>query len=623
MSGSSNSINSDRTHSSNVSTPGEATAGTPTHEVAAGHVEARIHESEERFRKIFDYSNDAIFVVDPVRDEILDVNPQACKMLGFPREDLLSMRMSEIHPEEMPLLRNFAASVFDRGHGWTNELSCLTKSGKRLPSEISASVIELGGRKCLIALIRDITERKRAEQALRESEEKLSRILESAMDAIITIDEQLRIVIFNQAAEKAFRCRDCHAIGQPFDRFLSERFRNLILENMQAFETDRKTKRYMLTPEGLTARRANGEEFLVEATISKVEVQQQQLYTIILRDVDDLKRAQAELGKLQLENLYLQEEIKSEYNFETIVGASKAIKKVFQEIEKVAATDSTVLILGETGTGKELVARAIHNLSKRKKSALIKVNCAALPSGLIESELFGHEKGAFTGALARKIGRFELANGGTIFLDEIGDLPLELQAKLLRVLQEGEFERVGGAQTIKVDVRVIAATNRNLEKALQQETFRSDLYYRLNVYPIRLPSLRDRKEDIPLLVKYFAAKYGAKMGKKIATVSQKALRDLQAYPWPGNIRELENVIERAVILTSGSQLELGDWLPPRQTGASGSRVPTLEELEREHIIKVLELTGRQVGGEKGAAKLLGMKRTTLISKMKKLGIETS
>ncbi len=617
MSDSSNSINTDRSHSSSLPVRRDATL--ETHDAAAGNAEARMRESEERFRKIFDYSNDAIFVIDPAQDEILDVNPQACKMLGFSRADLLSMPMSAIHPHEMPLLRAFASSVVDKGHGWTNELSCLTKSGKRLPSEISASVIELAGRKCMIALIRDITERKRAEQALRESEEKLSRVLESAMDAIITINRQFRIVIFNEAAEKVFRCRDCHVVGQPFDPFLSERFRNLILENMQAFETDRKTKRYMLAPEGLTARRAGGEEFPVEATISKVEVQQQQLYTIILRDVDDLKKAQAELGKLQLENIYLQEEIKSEYNFETIIGGSQAIKKIFHEVEKVAATDSTVLILGETGTGKELVARAIHNLSKRKKSALIKVNCAALPSGLIESELFGHEKGAFTGALARKIGRFELANGGTIFLDEIGDLPLELQAKLLRVLQEGEFERVGSAQTITVDARVIAATNRDLEKALQQEKFRSDLYYRLNVYPIRLPPLRDRKADIPLLVKYFAAKYGAKMGKKIETVSQKALRDLQAYAWPGNIRELENVIERAVILTPGSQLELRDWLPP-QVGASGSRVLTLEELEREHITKILELTGRQVGGERGAAKLLGMKRTTLISRMKKLGI---
>lgn len=449
MSDSSNSINAERSHASSPSTHRDAMP--ETQDAAAGNVAARMRESEERFRKIFDYSNDAIFVIDPMQDEILDVNPQACKMLGFSRADLLAMGMSDIHPHEMPLLRAFAESVAEKGHGWTNELSCLTKSGQCLPSEISASVIELAGRKCMIALIRDITERKRAEQALRESEEKLSRVLESAMDAIITIDGQFRIVLFNQAAEKMFRCRDCHAVGQRFDRFLSERFRNLILENMQAFETDGKTKRYMLAPEGLTARRAGGEEFPVEATISKVEVRQQQLYTIILRDVDDLKKAQAELGKLQLENIYLQEEIKSEYNFETIIGGSQAIKKIFHEVEKVAATDSTVLILGETGTGKELVARAIHNLSKRQKSALIKVNCAALPSGLIESELFGHEKGAFTGALARKIGRFELANGGTIFLDEIGDLPLELQAKLLRVLQEGEFERVGGAQTIKVD----------------------------------------------------------------------------------------------------------------------------------------------------------------------------
>ncbi len=326
-------------------------------------------------------------------------------------------------------------------------------------------------------------------------------------------------------------------------------------------------------------------------------------------------------ARLEQENIYLQEEIKTQYSFEEIIGRSQEIKKVLQAVETVAPTDAGVLILGETGTGKELIARAIHNLSRRKESVLVKVNCAALPAGLIESELFGHEKGAFTGALARKSGRFETANGGTIFLDEIGDLPLDLQAKLLRVLQEGEFERVGSSQTLKVEVRVIAATNRDLEKAVRENQFRSDLFYRLNVFPIRLPPLQERKEDIPLLVRHLVLKYNTSFGKKIEVIPPKIMEALQAYSWPGNVRELENIIERAVIISQGSRLELGEWLPKPSIAPRASRIPTLEELEREHIISVLETAGWRVSGERGAAKLLGMKPTTLEARMKKLGIE--
>ena len=267
-----------------------------------------------------------------------------------------------------------------------------------------------------------------------------------------------------------------------------------------------------------------------------------------------------------------------------------------------------------------MVVRAVHDLSPRKEKALVKVNCAALPSGLIESELFGHEKGAFTGALSRKIGRFELAHGGTIFLDEIGDLALELQAKLLRVLQDGEFERVGGSGTIKVNVRVIAATNRDLEKSVQEHQFRQDLFYRLNVFPIHIPALRERREDLPLLVRYFTMKHGKKLGRKIETVPKKVMDSLTTYTWPGNVRELENVIERSVILSTGSQLEFADWLPKQGISSQGNKVPTLEELERKHIVEVLEMTGWRVSGERGAARFLDVKPTTLESRMKKLGI---
>jgi formate hydrogenlyase transcriptional activator len=336
-----------------------------------------------------------------------------------------------------------------------------------------------------------------------------------------------------------------------------------------------------------------------------------------MRAYEEIARLRA---KLEEENRYLQEEIKSDHNFEEIVGQSRAIKEVFKAIEAVAPAGATVLITGETGTGKELVARALHNLSPRRGKALIKVNCAALPAGLIESELFGHEKGAFTGAIARKIGRFELAHGGTLFLDEIGDLPLELQPKLLRVLQEGEFERIGASHTTTVDVRVVAATNRDLETAVQENRFRSDLYYRLNVFPIRLPPLRERTEDIPLLVRYLTLKYGPRLGKRISNVPPAIMEVLQTYSWPGNVRELENVIERATILSAGAELDLGWW--PLTTGgrgrAGGTR--TLEEVEREHIRAVLELTGWRVSGERGAAEHLGMKPTTLEARMKKLGI---
>jgi PAS domain S-box-containing protein len=330
-----------------------------------------------------------------------------------------------------------------------------------------------------------------------------------------------------------------------------------------------------------------------------------------------------EQAKLKAQNQYLQEEIKLTYNFEEIVSKSKDFQKILKQIEQVASTDSTVLILGESGTGKELIARALHNISNRGGKPLVKVNCATLPANLIESELFGHEKGAFTGAMEKKIGRFELADGGTIFLDEIGELPVELQAKLLRVLQEGEFERLGNPKTMKVNVRVIAATNRNLQLAIEKKEFREDLYYRLNVFPIICPPLRNRKEDIPLLVKHFCKKHEGKIGKSVKNISPDVLKALMEYDWPGNIRELENIIERALILTPGDTLEYGEWVPAEKfTAGSGKTTSSarLEDVEKEHITEVLKRTGWKVSGEKGAAKVLGLNATTLEARMKKLGI---
>ena len=327
-------------------------------------------------------------------------------------------------------------------------------------------------------------------------------------------------------------------------------------------------------------------------------------------------------ARLEEENVYLQEAARSEAPFGDIVGDSPAVLEVLASVRKVAETDSTVLVTGETGTGKELVVRAIHGMSRRQSKILVKVNCAALPAGVIESELFGHEKGAFTGALTRRAGRFELANGGTLFLDEVGDLPLELQAKLLRVLQDGEFERVGGTQSLKVNVRLIAATNRDLKRAVSEERFRADLFYRLNVFPIALPPLRERRKDIPLLARHFAMLYASKMGRKVGTPGVDALEKLSAYDWPGNVRELQNVIERAVILSPRGHFVLGDLVTPAPAGGGPRQeAQRLEDVERQHIASVLEETGWRVGGDRGAAKILGLKRTTLEARMTKLGIQ--
>jgi len=327
-------------------------------------------------------------------------------------------------------------------------------------------------------------------------------------------------------------------------------------------------------------------------------------------------------NKLEKEKLYLEEEIRSEYNFEEIVGSSSVLKRALQNVQTVATTGSTVLIYGETGTGKELIARAIHNLSERHERTLVKVNCAAIPTGLLESELFGHEKGAFTGAIDRRIGRFELAHQGTIFLDEVEDIPLDLQSKLLRVLQEQEFERLGSSRTLRVDVRVVAATNADLAQMVEEKKFRSDLYYRLNVFPINVPPLRERPEDIPLLVHFFANKFAQQMRRQIESVPKETMAALVAYHWPGNIRELQNLVERAVILSRGSMLEvpLTELKQPAKTAVYTNGGITLEHVERDHILKVLDDAKWVIGGPTGAAARLGLNRTTLNHRMRKLGI---
>jgi len=360
--------------------------------------------------------------------------------------------------------------------------------------------------------------------------------------------------------------------------------------------------------------------------LTRANVQLMQEIEVRKRAEESLQGTYAEIkrlkDRLQEENIYLRREVDRQFNFGEIIGQSNVLSQVFVRVEQVSPLNATVLLLGETGTGKGVVARAIHSRSVRKDRPLITVNCATLPATLVESELFGREKGAFTGADARQIGRFELADGGTIFLDELGELPLELQCKLLRVLQNGEFERLGSSRTIKTDVRIIAATNRNLEKEIHNGKFRADLFYRLNVFPITIPPLRQRKEDIPLLVNHFVAKFNKKIGKKIKTVSTDTLNVLQEYQWPGNVRELESVIERAVIISQGTALQVLDQFDTFQKAGElvGQEVKALVELEYNHILQVLQKTGWRIEGKNGAALLLGLNPSTLRARMHKHGI---
>ena len=482
-------------------------------------------------------------------------------------------------------------------------------------------------------------ERLRTEDALRVSEQRLARVLDSAIDAIVTFDTNRRIVLFNEASEKVFRCSAAEAIGHPLDRFLGENLRKSIDDAISP-AGGLEARPFLWAPDGVSARRADGTEFTIEATISRVETQTGMLFTLILRDIEQRLRAEEELRQLGLQKEYLLEEIKEVHNFEEIVGQSRALAEVIEKVKLVASTDSSVLILGETGTGKELVARAVHSNSERRNRPLVKVNCAALPGGLIESELFGHEKGAFTGATDRRVGRFELAHGGTIFLDEIGDMPPDLQVKLLRVLQEHAFERLGGSDVIKVDVRVIAATNRDLLRSIAEGAFRQDLYYRLNVFPVHLPPLRERCEDIPPLVHYFVRRFSLKIGRKITRIQRETMERLVGYDWPGNVRELENVIERAVILSRGIELEVApgvlpeqDAIAPKLAAASRSAhqeqragVPSpqsIKQVERDHILQVLMRTNWRIEGTEGAAALLNLNPSTLRSRMKKLGVQRS
>ena len=474
----------------------------------------------------------------------------------------------------------------------------------------------------------------RAETGVREREAKLARLVDSAMDAIIELDSGLCVTRVNPAAENVFQCQSANMQGQPFSRFLAVGDRARVPELIQELNLRPADKQYLWIPGGLAALRTDGEEFPAETTVSRFEVHRQTFYTLILRNVHDRLEAEQKIRTLTEETQYLKAELQELQQFGAIVGKSEVLLRTLKEIQQVAGTDATVLIQGETGTGKEIMARAIHAASGRKARPFVKVNCAAIPATLIESEFFGHEPGAFTGATKKRDGRFTLADGGTIFLDEIGELPLELQGKLLRVLQEGEFEPVGSSRTKKVDVRVLAATNRDLGKEVNAAKFREDLFYRLNVFPITVPPLRERGADIGLLASNFVSKYAKQMGRTVLPLTPDFVRRLQAYPWPGNVRELQNVIERAVITSQDGRLNLDRAMPEQAKNVKQQshvvsqvtveRIRTaqeFQELERENILRALHAAKWRVSGENGAAALLGMNSSTLASRMKSLHIQ--
>ncbi|HQU71659.1 MAG TPA: sigma 54-interacting transcriptional regulator [Calditrichia bacterium] len=472
--------------------------------------------------------------------------------------------------------------------------------------------------------------RKQSETRLRQLNEHLSLAIATARLGVWEFAPRKNIVRINEQIAEIFGKEKSFFVNNPLgwrDSVIPED-QPLLLETLKALydgEIIQATEFRIKRPDGglrtiaFSASPLSGHDaadLRLLGVISDVTEWQQRENKIreALREVDRLRE------RLERENTYLQEEIKVDHNFSEIIGSSPPIRKVLGEVELVAETNSGVLLLGETGTGKELFARAIHNLSKRSDHTLVKVNCAAFPEGLIESELFGHEKGAFTGASGRKPGKFELAHQGTLFLDEIGDLPVGLQAKLLRVLQAGEFERLGGTKTIKVDVRIIAATNRHLPTRIKAGLFREDLYFRLNVFPINIPPLRERLEDIGPLAKYFITIFNRDLGKNISNLSAQVLKDLKSYHWPGNVRELENVIERAMILSKGDTLKLGEWLMRESPDPDTQVSQTLAAVEKMHILTVLEQCGWRVSGKMGAAEILGLKPTTLESRMKRLGI---
>ena len=582
--------------------------------------EKALRESEMRFRAVYERSPVGISLVDSHTGRFLQVNPKFCEIAGRSEEQLVGVDVDVItHPDDIGESREHLRQLAEsKVVHYEMDKRYLRPDGT--VRWVRLLVVPMWGegetQHWQMGLVQDITERRQAEEALRQSEERFRVALKHSPIAVFNQDRDLRYTwMYNPQVPGLARG---HLGKTPCEFFGPEEGGRITEVRRRVLETGVGARHEVQITNG-------GRKHYFDTTIEPVLDPAGAVIglTGASADVTELREASEALReakrKLTEEKLYLEREIDTELGFGEIIGKSKALQAVKEQVGKVAASDATVLLLGETGTGKELVARAIHWSSQRTGNSFIKLNCAAIPSGLLESELFGHEKGAFTGAVSRKIGRLELADKGTLFLDEIGEISLALQPKLLRVLQDQEFERLGGTQTLKVDFRLIAATNRDLADAVRENEFRSDLYYRLNVFPIRVPPLRERREDIRLLVKHFVQKFARRMNKSITSIPKEAMDALMGWEWPGNVRELENFIERSVILTQGSELD-SPLSELESTTEEKSADESLEATEREHILRALRESHGQIGGLRGAAMRLGLKRTTLQSKLKHLGI---
>jgi len=654
--------------------------------------EEALHKSEERARLILNSAAEGIFGCDS-HGTCLFCNTAAAQILGYADpSELLGQNMHAVEHhtrkdgtpfpiEECPIYLGF---LENRGVHFDDDIFW-RKDGSSFPVEYwSHPLIRDGKTVGAVVTFFDITDRKKAEDVVRKSEQRQHSLLE-INNAIITnltrdalfasaYEAIRRVVSFDRAAFLLYQPEfnnlkllsmegehesDFFRVGKEYD-LEESRISAWVLEHQEVVrrgdlkrEQQSPNEKRLVDDEGIQSYCvvplvSMGKSIGTFAVWSEAQNRYTESDAELLREVaNQVALAIANMksyeeiaslkGRLEKENVYLQEEIRTEHNFEEIIGDSPSLRTLLRKVDQVAPTDSTVLIYGETGTGKELIARAIHDRSNRKNRPLVKVNCSAISAGLVESELFGHVKGAFTGAFERRIGRFELADGGTIFLDEVGELPLDTQVKLLRVLQEREFEPVGSNRSVRVDVRIICATNRNLEESIKAGTFRSDLYYRLNVFPLEVPPLRERRSDIEQLAKFFISRYARNLGKKITGISETTTQKLLSYSWPGNIRELQNVVERALILSSGPILDLENHLttvaaapvvsdqplevPPVLADADQSPMKTLHEVERAHILAVLEQTRGVIEGANGAAKTLGMHPNTLRHRMEKLGIK--
>jgi PAS domain S-box-containing protein len=653
--------------------------------------ERKQSRSEARFRLALRRSADAIIVIDPDQDRIVEANTRACRLLGYQRSEIINRELSTIHPIDMPELREFMKSVIGQGCGWTDELSCTSREGEVIPAEISASAVKVRDKTHVVAIVRSISERRAREEFLKHSAKELEEevqsrtselraanlhleqevsqrrlaeqklrdvlrrhqlILDSAGEGILGTDIQGKATFVNSDAASLLGRSLNDVIG--IDVLTLFKRSTVIgsdsesdvgpLEDALANGNARRLE------EAVVLRRDGG-EVPVELTCTPVRDGSDLAgVVVVFRDISKRKRHEQSLRtalaenerlkqRVEAENVYLREELHSNYEFREVVARSDAIAQVLRQVGMVAPTDANVLVTGESGTGKELIARAIHDLSARKARPFIKVNCAAIPRDLFESEFFGHVRGAFTGAHSNRTGRFELANGGTLFLDEIGELPLELQTKLLGVLQEGRFERVGDGKSLSVDVRVIAATNRDLEVEIAAKRFRLDLFYRLNIFPIVVPPLRERSEDIVPLAEYFLRSTSRRLKRGNLQLSEEHHRQLRAYDWPGNVREMQNVIERAVILVRGGQqlrFDVACRLPasanaadPNQASSDQAISHQVMPVERErqrrerdirNIENVLRHARGRIAGPGGAAELLGVKPSTLRSRIKVYGI---